>query len=238
MRTLGCFVLTLGLATVLANPSFAQQRQGRGGFGFGGGQGGVGALIRIEAVQKELKMEKDQTDKATEAVKAVQDKHADEFAKLRDLSQEERRTKNAELTKVVNDQTYAALETILKPDQTRRLKQLELQRAGVNAFTRADVQTALTLNDEQKGKVKAIADESATKMRELMGGGRGQGGQRPMRGAGGGRGGADQTKVAELRKEYLGKAVDVLNDDQKKTWTSLVGEAFTFPPPAPPKKDN
>src|SRR5689334_7941535 len=141
MRTLGCFVLTLALAAALASPSLAQQRQGRGGFGFGGGQGGVGALIRMEAVQKELKMEKDQAEKATEAVKKVQEKHADEYAKLRDLSQEDRRTKTTELTKVVNDETHAALETILTPDQTKRLKQLELQRAGVNAFTRADVQT-------------------------------------------------------------------------------------------------
>jgi hypothetical protein len=233
MRTLGCIVLTLGLAAALASPSLAQQRPGRGGFGFGGGQGGVGALLRMEAVQKELKMEKDQTDKATETVKKVQEKHADEYAKLRDLSQEERRIKSAELTKVVNDETHAALETILNPEQTKRLKQLELQRAGVNALTRADVQTALALNDEQKGKVKAISEESTTKMRELMGGGRGQGGQRPMRGTR-----PDQAKITELRKEYLGKAVDVLNDDQKKKWTSLVGEAFTFPPPAPPKKDN
>jgi delta 1-pyrroline-5-carboxylate dehydrogenase len=236
MRTLGCFILALGLAAVLASPSLAQQpRQGRGGFGFGTGQGGVGALIRMEAVQKELKMEKDQTDKATEAVKKVQDKHADEYTKLRDLSQEERRTKTTELTKVVNDETYAALETVLKPEQTKRLKELELQRAGVAAFTRADVQTALSLNDEQKGKVKAISEESATKLRELMGGGRGQGGQRPMRGAGAR---PDQAKITELRKEYMDKAVAVLNDDQKKTWTSLVGTAFTFPPPAPPKKDN
>jgi hypothetical protein len=233
MRTLGCFVLTLGLAAAAASPSLAQQRQGRGGFGFGVGGGGVGALIRMEAVQKELKMEKDQADKATEAVKTVQDKHADEFAKLRDLSQEERRTKSAELTKVVNDQTLAALETILKPEQTKRLKQLELQRAGVAAFTRADVQTALSLNDEQKGKVKTISEESATKMRELMGGGRGQGGQRPARGTR-----PDQAKVTELRKEYMDKAVAVLNDDQKKTWTGLLGEAFTFPPPTPPKRDN
>jgi hypothetical protein len=235
MKTVGCFILTLGLTAALASPSFAQ-RQGQGRGGFGAGQGGVGALIRMEAVQKELKMEKDQTDKATEAVKSVQDKHADEFAKLRDLSQDERRTKSAELTKVVNDQTYAALETILKPEQTKRLKQLELQRTGVTAFTRADVQTALTLNDEQKGKVKTISEESATKMRELMGGGRGQGGARPMRGTGGAR--PDQAKITELRKEYMDKAVAVLNDDQKKTWTSLVGDAFTFPPPAPPKKDN
>jgi hypothetical protein len=239
MKTVGLFVLTLGLSAALASPSFAQRQPGgRGQFG-GGGPGGVGALIRMEAVQKELKMEKEQTDKAVEAAKKVQEKHADEYAKLRDLSQEERRTKTTELTKVVNDETNAALETILKPEQTKRLKELELQRAGVTAFTQVDVEKALVLNDEQKGKLKAISEESATKMRELMGGRGGAGGARPMRGAGGGRGaGANQEKITELRKEMMDKAVAVLTDEQKKTWTSLTGTAFTFPPPTPPKKDN
>lgn len=238
MKRVAFFTFALGLLAVWTSPSFAQRQQGRGQGQFGAGQGGVGALIHTEAVQKELKMEKEQVDKSTEAATKVREKHADEFAKLRDLSQEERRTKTTELTKVINDETLAALETILNAEQVKRLKQLELQRAGVAAFTRVEVEKTLTLNDEQKGKLKTISEESATKMRELMGGGRGQGG-RPQRGAGGGRGTApDQIKIDALRKEYLDKAVAVLTDEQKKTWGEMTGAAFTFPPPRAPKKDN
>ena len=247
MKTLACFILTMGLAALTASPSFAQRQpggQGRGGFG-AGGQGGVANLIRNEAVQKELKMDKDQTDKATEAVKKVSDKHADEFTKLRDLAQEERRTKTTELTKIVSEETLVALGEVLKPEQMKRLKQIELQRAGIVAFTRPDVEKALAFNDEQKGKVKTIADESATKMRELMGAG-GPGGARGARGAGGagGAGGAragaapDQAKIAALRKEMSEKVMLVLNDDQKKTWKDMTGDAFEMPARVAPKKDN
>jgi hypothetical protein len=243
MKTLACFILTLGLAALVASPSFAQRQPGQARGGFGVGQGGIANLIRNEAVQKELKMDKDQTDKATEAVKKVSDKHADEFTKLRDLAQEERRTKTTELTKIVSEETLVALGEVLKSEQMKRLKQIELQRAGVAAFTRPDVEKALAFSDEQKGRVKTIADESATKMRELMGAtGRGQGGQggaRGARGAGGARGAApDQAKIAALRKEMSEKVMLVLNDDQKKTWKDMTGDAFDVPARVAPKKDD
>jgi hypothetical protein len=101
MKTLACLTLALALAA----PALAQQR---GQFG-GRGQGGVASLIRNESVQKELKMEKEQTDKATEAVTKIREKHNDEFSKLRDLSQEERRTKTTALNKVISYYSLAAM---------------------------------------------------------------------------------------------------------------------------------
>jgi len=244
MRTLTRYALTIGLTAALAVPAFAQRQpgQGRGQFG-GGGQGGIAGLLRNESVQKELKMDKDQVDKTAEAAKKVQDKHADEFTKLRDLPQEERRPKSAELNRTVSAETLTAVSEVLKPEQVTRLKEIELQQAGVAAFTRADVEKALALNDEQKTKLKAISDESSTKMRELFGGGRGPGGgaggARPPRGQGGARGaGQNQEKITALRKEMSEKAVAVLNDDQKKTWKTMTGEAFTVAPRTPPKKDD
>jgi hypothetical protein len=239
MRTLTYFALTTGLIAVLSAPALAQRQPGQGR-GFGGGQfGGIGGLLRNESVQKELKMEKDQVDKTTEAVRKVRDKHADEFAKLADLSQEERRTKSAELNRTVSAETLTAVSEVLKPEQVTRLKQIELQQAGVTAFTRPDVEKALTLNDEQKGKLKTIADESSTKMRELLGGGRGQGGARPPRGQGGARGTPpDQAKVTALRKEMGDKALAVLTDDQKASWKSMTGDVFTIVQAPPRKKDD
>jgi hypothetical protein len=240
MRPLAYFVLAIGVTGLLSAPAFAQRQPGQGR-GFGGGQfGGIAGLLRNESVQKELKMDKEQADKVAEAAKKVQDKHADEFAKLRELSQEEQRTKRAELNRTVSAETLTAVSEVLKPEQVTRLKQIELQQAGVSAFTRPDVEKALALNDEQKGKLKGIADESQTKMRELFGGGRGQGGgARPPRGQGGARGaGPDQAKITALRKEMGEKAEAVLTDDQKKTWKSMTGDAFTIAPTPPRKKDD
>ena len=67
-------------------------------------------------------MDKDQADKAAEAVKKVTDKHADDFAKLRDVAQEERPAKTQELTKTVNEETLKAVGELLKPEQMTRLQ--------------------------------------------------------------------------------------------------------------------
>jgi hypothetical protein len=250
MRTVCRMALTVGLVVALAGFASAQPPrggQGRGGFGGGaGGFGGVGFLIRNEAVQKELKMDKDQADKAAEAVKKVTDKHADDFAKLRDVAQEERRAKTQELTKTVNEETLKAVGEVLKPEQMARLKQIELQRAGFAAYTRPEVQTALKLSDEQKEKVKTISEEANKQIREAMGAG-GQGGRpRGQGGAGGagrgqGRGGfgAGNEKVTAIRKETNEKIVAVLTDDQKKSWKELTGAPFEVPLTRPtPKKDD
>jgi len=232
-------VLAIGVTGFIAAPAFAQRQPGQGR-GFGGGQfGGIAGLLRNESVQKELKMDKEQADKVAEAAKKVQDKHQDEFAKLRELSQEEQRTKRAELNRTVSAETLTAVSEVLKPEQVTRLKQIELQQAGVSAFTRAEVEKALALNDEQKGKMKGIADESQTKMRELFGGGRGQGGGGGRQRGQGNRGTPpDQAKITALRKEMGDKALAVLTDDQKTTWKSMTGDTFTITPTPPRRKDD
>lgn len=242
MRTLGRMALTVGLVAVLAGTASAQrQRGGQGRGGFGGG--GVGFLISNEAVQKELKMDKDQADKATEAVKKVREKHADDFSKLRDVPQDERRAKMQELGKEVNEETLKAVGEVLKPEQLTRLKQIELQRASFAAFTRPDVQEALKLTTEQKEKVKTITDEANKDIRALRGAGgqgRGQGGAGGAgRGQGRGGFGANNEKITAIRKEADGKIVALLTDDQKKTWKGMTGDAFEVPFTRPaPKKDD
>jgi hypothetical protein len=213
-------VLALGLTVVLASPAFAQRRgqgQGQGGRGPGGPGGGIAGLLQNESVQKELKFDKEEADKVKDAVQKVRDKHADEFAKLRDMPQEERRQKSQELNKTVSDETLAAVSSILKADQMKRLKQIELQQAGVQAFTRPDVQKALTLTDEQKDAIKTIDEEAAKKRQELFQ----QGGSR--RQAGGGQG---QSQMATLRKETLERVQKLLTADQKKVWKDLTGDTF------------
>jgi hypothetical protein len=231
MRHLCKTALVLGLAVLLTGPAFAQRQRGQGQGGQGqpgrgqrgggpGGGGGIGGLLQNESVQKELKIDKAEADKLKEAVTKVQDQHKDAIAKLRDLPQNERRTKGEELNKTVNEETLKAVSGILSADQTKRLKQIELQQAGVRAFSRPDVQQALKLTDEQKDALKTIAEDVAKQQRELFQGARGQGG------AGGGRGQGNAEKMTALRKESLEKIQKMLTADQKKTWKELTGEPF------------
>src|SRR5262245_51252276 len=116
--------LTLGLVVLLASPALAQQRQ-RGQRGQFGGGGGFALLLQNEGVQKELKLDQQQLEKTKEAVQNVQEKNRDALAKLADLNQEERRGKAQELNRAISQQTLSAVSPILKPDQLKRLKQIE-----------------------------------------------------------------------------------------------------------------
>jgi hypothetical protein len=224
MRSCGRFVLTLGLVVLLAGPAFAQQRQRnqqrQGGFGNRGG-GGYGELLTNESVQKELKIEGDATAKVKEAVTKVREKNADALAKLRDLPMEEQRAKRQELTKAINEETLAAVNDVLKPEQVKRLKQIELQQAGYQAFARAEVEKALSLKDEQKEKIKSITEAAQKQQRELLPRGPGAGG-------GGGAGGfaANAEKLTALRKKTMEEVTALLTDDQKSSWKDLTGAPF------------
>jgi hypothetical protein len=235
VRTLIRLAFAISVAALVAGPAVAQPPGGRGGAGFAG-RGGIGFLVANEAVQKELKIDKDQAAKVAEAVKKVQDKHADALTKLRDLEAEERRTKMRELTQTISTETMTAVTEVLNPDQVKRLKQIELQRAGADGYTRSDVQAALKLTAEQKEKVKTIVEESNKQMQELRGG-PGQGRQRGQGGQGNRGGfGANQEKITALRKETADKFVAALTDDQKKEWKTLTGDEFTMPAPMRPER--
>jgi hypothetical protein len=211
MRTFLRVVGVCALTALLAGPVLAQGGRGNRG----GGAGGLGALLTNDSVQKELKLEKEAIDKVKEAVTKVQDAHKDDTAKLRDLTGEERRTKTAELTATMNDETLKAVGDILKPEQIKRLKQIDVQQAGAQAFTRADVVKALSLKDDQKDKIKTIAADMTKALADL-------------RAAGGGAAGraANQEKITALRKETMDKVVGLLTDDQKKAFKEMTGDAF------------
>ena len=210
MKGLFKVVLTLGVAGLLAGPALAQ-RPGGGGGRFGG----PGMLLQNEGVQKELKMDKEQVTRAREALQKVQEKHRDDFAQLRDLSPEERREKLQELNRKVSEEARAALKEILKPEQAKRLRQIELQQQGPMAFNDPEVQSTLKLTDEQKEKVKTVGQEMQSQMRELFQGG-GQGGDFEKA----------REKMTSLRKEATEKVLGLLNDDQKRSWKELTGEPF------------
>jgi len=222
MRSLSKVVMVLGVAVVLAVPAQAQQRQqgqqGRGGGAFGGGLAG---LIENVGVQQELKLDKEQVEKAKVAVDKVREQHSADRAKLQDLSQEERREKSTAINQAVSHETMQALAEVLKPEQITRFKQIELQRRGAEAFTETAVQKALQLTGAQKEKITTITADAAQQRRELF-----QGAGNQAQG-GANRGGAEaQQKMTALRKATVEKVSAVLTDEQKQTWKELIGQPF------------
>jgi Spy/CpxP family protein refolding chaperone len=210
MRNVCVKIFTIGLVVLAASPAFAQPPAGRGGRGMQAP--GAAQLLSMEKVQEELKITDDQKAQFTK----ITDKYKDDIAKARaDMNRE----KGAELRKAQSEEMDKAIPTVLKPDQVKRLKQLEVQIGGLRALGKEDVQTALKLTDEQKKSIKDTTEELTKDAQEMF------------QGAGG-----DRTKMAELftkmqgmQKEALEKTVNGFNDDQKKEWKELNGEKFEFP---------
>jgi Spy/CpxP family protein refolding chaperone len=221
-------VLVAGLAgvTALAQPPGGG---GFGGFGFGGGGTGPAQLVRSKTVKAELKVTDEQASKLDEWAKEFQGKMFEmmkDSGISKDTPREEMGKKMAEMNAKVTDEAYKQIGTVLKEEQVKRLRQIDVQVAGPNAFTRKDVQDALKPTDEQKAKFREI-NAAAQKERQELRQEYGIGG-RP--GGGGGKG-PDQAKMAEYNKksaaldaETMTKISALLTDDQKKEWTGLIGE--------------
>jgi hypothetical protein len=201
MRTLKQMAVGLGLLAFVASPAFAQ---GRGGFGMGGGN-----LLGNQSVQKELKMDDAQKEKATQLAADMREKAQG----LRDLSQEEQQKARAELMASTNK----AVAEILKPEQLKRYNEIRYQQMGAAAFGDPVVAAKLKLTDEQKDKIKTVNSDSQSQMREIF-----QEFQNDREGA--------QKKMTALRKETNDKAVAVLTSEQKTTWKELQGAPFEFVP--------
>lgn len=219
MRGVYTKVLAAGLIVLAASPAFAQrQRQpgGPGGFGgaFGGGFGRTASfLIRNEKVADEIKLTDDEKTAAEKAAQEVNDKFRDQLDQARQSGD---RDKMTEVRKAMTAESDKAVLAVLKPDQAKRLKEIEVQAAGMNAFTMDDVQSALKITDQQKDAVKTANSDLQQDIRDLMQDARGD--QQKMADA--------QKKIQTMRTDAFDKIVNGLSDDQKKTWKDLTGDKF------------
>ena len=208
MRSFGKMVLAFGLVALSTVPAMAQ---GRGGFGFG--MGGGPMLLSNKGVQQELKVTDAQAEKLDTLAQELGQKQREEFGKLQDVPQDERREKMQELSRSINEEMQKSLNGILKSEQTKRFQQIQLQQAGVNAFSTPRVEKELELTADQKSKIRLINEDLAESTREAF-----RGGQSDRAAA--------MQKITQLRKEGLEKATALLTDDQKKSWKDLTGEPF------------
>ncbi len=187
----------VSLATVVALSSSAALAQGQ--FRFGAGD----FLLGQESVQKELKLSEEQIKKVEDLSASMREK----FKEALGLEGDERRTKWEEIRK----ENEKAVE-ILKPEQSKHLKQISYQQQGAGAFANAEVVEALKLTNEQKQEVEKINHESRfAQMRELIKGAADE---------------EDRKKIEELRKDASEKVVKLLSDEQKAKWKDLQGEPF------------
>ena len=207
IRFFGKSVLTLSALVLLASPALAQ---GRGAAG-----GGAAGFLMAPNVQQDLKLTDTQVKKIQETLSEIKERHQEDYAALRDASHDVRWTKMAVLNEKVCDEVKNALS--LSPEQSRRFDQISLQAHGLLAFASRAVDEKLKLSDDQKSKIREIA-EAAHK--SFAGGDNNNNNDNASE--------QERTdardKRAVAQKENMTKACALLNDDQKASWKELIGE--------------
>jgi hypothetical protein len=206
-----------------------------------------GVLAGNSAVQKELKMDDDQVKAVKEKVPGVgfgggrfgkgkgefteeqkerMTKFMDKLGQLKDTPEDKLEDKIREVFKDEIEGPTKEVEKILKPEQMTRLRQIARQQGGPSAYLSPENSKDLKVTDEQKKKLKDIADELQKDTMALF--------------QGGGFSPETREKMQMLNKEASDKAAAVLTDEQKSKWKELTGEPFTVPfgGGRQPKKDD
>ena len=190
--------------------------QGRGGGGGGmGGMAGPG-LIGNPAVQKELKLTDEQQEKAKAFAEEYREKARESMSKLEGLEGEDRMKKATEMNMVNAKAGMKDVEAMLKPEQTKRFKQVVFQARGVEALTDPDHAKALKITKEQADKVKNLIDDQRAESRAAM---QDSGGDRQAMGE----------KMMAIRKATAEKALALMSPEQKNMFKEMSGEPFEMP---------
>jgi hypothetical protein len=196
--------LGLCLAIGVATPLLAQ-RPG----GFGGGGVSTAMLVGQKSVQEEVKLTDDQVAKAKKVNEDIRAKYADD---LKNSFKD--REKAAELRKKMSEETNKALAEVLKPDQLKRIRQIEIQLGGLNSLSRDDVAKELKLTDKQKDDLKGRVDDLRKDTGEIF------------KDAGKDKFAEASVKARTLSQEAATKFVSTLSDDQKTAYKEMTGKKF------------
>lgn len=244
MRQVAVFGLMalLTVTSIQAQEGGGRQRGGRAGFG--GGPGGPfggplldrAALLRIEKVRLELKIEEAQAATIDAALDAYNEQRnasprpdREAFEKMtedeRNAYMEKSRKEREELSK----KTDEILVALLEEPQVKRLDEVAVQaRLAMSAamtLKADDMRGKLMISEDQIARLdeaqKAVDEERQRAFQEAFAaGGGGQGGDRE----------AMRAKMGEMmatfQKKSMDAAIAVLTEDQKKMLDGMKGAAF------------
>lgn len=204
-----------------------RQRSSRGFGGFSRTMNKM-ALVAVEQVQKELKIEEKQVKEIEGIATANRDAQRELFEKMRDrdATSEEREKMRAEFEKIRATQRTESdkkLAGILDKKQVKRLSEIHVQQQGIRALTTDEVIAALKLSDEQVTKIKDLIAKGDEEKRELFGGfgrgGRDRGGAGGRERGGrerGGRGGEGRERRRPSGEDNFAPDEEDEKDEEKK----------------------
>lgn len=216
-RLLTVLTLTLVLGGVFAMLAQAAEGPQRGSRRGGFSRDSLLGLLRLEQVQKEMKLTPEQTAKVNEIAEKLGTEVREKYAALREIEDRaERRTKTEELRDQIDDQLRDQLRDVVSREQMMRLYQIRMQvRPAAESLANPYVARRLELTEEQQKKVAEVAKEAQEKQSELFA---------KMRNAGDQERSEAFQKLRQIRSEADEKALAVLTDEQKEAFEKMKGE--------------
>lgn len=174
-------------------------------------------LLRIEQVQKELKLSDEQLGKVREVGEALGTEMREQYAAAREMQgREQQRAKMNELHDQFDSKAREELRDILTREQMMRLYQIRMQvRSVIDSLDNRYVAGRLKLTDEQKAKVAEVGKEVQAKMSGLYG---------KMRDASQEQRSGLFQQFRSIRSAGDEKALGILTDEQKKAFEEMKGE--------------
>ena len=160
-------------------------------------------LLRQASVREDLKLSHDEADKIHDFT-SQQWRKAKEISKLPEA---ERDKKFTELTK----ENERFIDQTLTKEQRQRLKEIELQTAGLLCITRSEVAKKLKLTDEQLQRAKGMQQEARQEMEEFIYNSKPE---------------SRSEKLSELRKTSHDRLFQLLTDEQEEIWAKMIGKPF------------
>ena len=215
---LSVFAITMVLAGAFAATAMAQAPEGsRRGSGRGMSRGSLIGLLRIEQVQKEMKLSEEQTAKVREVVEKLGTEMREQYTALREIEdRQERMEKTAALSDEIDGKVREQLRDVVPREQMMRLYQIRMQiRSVTDSLENRYVAGRLKLTDDQKAKLAEVAKEAQAKMSELYG---------KMRDASQDQRSEMYQKFRSIRSEGDEKALGVLTAEQKQAFEEMKGE--------------
>jgi hypothetical protein len=197
--------------------------------------GGLAGLLRIEEVQQELKLTDAQKEQLTKLEEQRREEMRKRFSEFQGLSDEERRARFEKMREQAAEEaqkrakeTQSQLQKVLKPEQFKRLMQIDLQqqarRGGISLLLREDVGKAIGLSAEQKKQVESLAEATRNQMTKMYEGLRDL--SREERGK---RMEENRQKLEQMRTAAQKKAMGLLEAGQKEKLRAMMGKPFKMP---------
>jgi Spy/CpxP family protein refolding chaperone len=214
--------LVLGAALVAATQAQAAEGGRRGFRGFN--RGSLLGLLRMEQVQKEMKLTDEQATKVKEVVEKLGAEMREKGAGLRDIeNRDERRAKMAELSDEFDRKVREQLRDVVPREQMMRLYQIRMQvRPVADSLASKFIASRLKLTEEQQAKVAQIAKDMQAKQSELFAG---------MREASQEQRTQAFEKMRKIRSDADEQVLAVLTPEQKEAFQKMQGEKFELQRP-------